>query len=121
MLKNLITLYTLLFAVLLQGQYATVTFDPERNTLNEGQPIPAETAWHLTGPVGDNIHLAEARVYERADMKRLLQTSQWKRSEWNSDGRFLIPIDMKLQRSTPWCWSSTSRSAIPPQLPLRLR
>ena len=102
MLKNLITLYTLLFAVLLQGQYATVTFDPERNTLNEGQPIPAETAWHLTGPVGDNIHLAEARVYERADMKRLLQTSQWKRSEWNSDGRFLIPIDMKLQGNSKY-------------------
>lgn len=97
MLKNLITLYALLCAILLHGQYATVTYDPERNSLNEGQPIPAETRWYLAGPVGDHIHLAEVRIYDRADMKRLLHTSRWERNEWSADMRFLIPVDLKLQ------------------------
>jgi hypothetical protein len=97
MLKNLIVALTLFIGSISSGQYATVVFEPERNTLNEGLPLPAETRWYLTGPVSERTHIAEARIYDRVDMKKLLYTGRWERTEWNADRRFLIPMDLKLE------------------------
>ncbi|HQX00217.1 MAG TPA: hypothetical protein PLS30_14825, partial [Flavobacteriales bacterium] len=88
---------TLATAFALRAQYAMVVYEPERNFLNEGQPLPAETRWMLTGPISDRMHIAEVRVYERADMKKLLHTARWERTEWNADKRFIIPVDHKLE------------------------
>lgn len=95
-LKNLLAPSLVLLMTVSYGQYATVVFEPERNTLNEGMPLPAETRWMLTGPIGDRMHIVESRVYDRADMKKLLYTSRWERTEWNADRRFLVPMDLKL-------------------------
>ncbi|MBP9178834.1 MAG: hypothetical protein KBF67_15190, partial [Flavobacteriales bacterium] len=70
MRKSLLLLATLATAFALRAQYAMVVYEPERNFLNEGQPLPAETRWMLTGPISDRMHIAEVRVYERADMKK---------------------------------------------------
>ena len=100
MLKPLLTATAFLAAAaLLNAQYAMVVYEPERNFLNEGQPLPAESRWMLTGPVGDRMHIVEVRIYDRPDLKRLLHTSRWERTEWNADKRFIIPVDLKLNGS----------------------
>jgi len=98
-LRQLAFLIPLLTTVLAQAQLATVVYDPERRTLNEGQPLPAETRWMLTGPVAERMTLAELQLFDRKDQKRLLFTGRWEQSEWSNEPRFLINVDEKLHGS----------------------
>lgn len=95
-LAFIIPLFTSMFA---QAQLATVVYDPGRRTLNEGQPLPAETRWMLTGPVAERMTLAELQLFDRKDQKRLLFTGRWEQSEWSNEPRFLINVDEKLHGS----------------------
>ena len=91
------TMAALTPAIWALGQFATVVYEPERRQLNEGQPLPAETRWMLSGPVSDKTELVELRIYDQPDRRRLLHTAQWIRTEWSGERRFLIPVDLKLQ------------------------
>jgi len=92
---------TLLFALFLvhsgTAQYAPVVYDPTRGLLHEGQPLPAEEKWTITGPVQETIGLVEARVYEDAGLKRHVATGRWERSAWSSAVNFNIPMDQLLR------------------------
>jgi hypothetical protein len=99
MTRSLFTL--MLFPFLLTSvstaQYSAVVYDPMRGLLHEGQPLPAEKKWTITGPLQETIGLVEARVYEDAGMKHHLATGRWERSAWSSAVNFNIPIDQLLR------------------------
>ncbi len=97
-LRQLAFLIPLLTTVLAQAQLATVVYDPERRTLNEGQPLPAETRWMLTGPVAERMTLAELQLFDRKDQKRLLFTGRWEQSEWSNEPRFLRTIGTRSRK-----------------------
>jgi hypothetical protein len=84
------------------SQYAPVVYDPTRGLLHEGQPLPAEDKWTITGPVQETIGLVEARVYEDAGMKRHVATGRWERSAWSSAVNFNIPMDQLLRGNTQY-------------------
>ncbi len=95
------SLYTTIFFILLThigtAQYAAVVYDPMRGLLHEGQPLPAEEKWTITGPLQETIGLVEARVYEDAGLKHHVATGRWERSAWSSAVNFNIPMDQLLR------------------------
>jgi len=95
-------LIVLLSTMSLTAQYASVVYDPTRGLLHEGQPLPAEGKWTITGPVQENIGLVEARVYEDASMKRHVATGRWERSAWSSAVNFNIPMDHLLRGNSSY-------------------
>ncbi len=81
------------------AQYETVLFDYERNYFNQGQPLPAESYFILSGQIDTDIQLVEAIVYraQKKDEKPLYQAS-WKRRFNNQEGEtFEIPMNYKLR------------------------
>ena len=79
------------------AQYQPVVYDPGSNLLGNGQPLPAEKQWSITGPVSADIGIVEALVYEDAAMKHLATRGRWERTELNSDASFNINLDQKLR------------------------
>ncbi len=79
------------------AQYQPVVFDPGSNLLGNGQPLPAEKQWSITGPVAVDISIVEALVYEDAAMKHLATKGRWERTEFSSDASFNINLDQKLR------------------------
>ena len=90
-------LFALLLTSIASAQYASVVYDPTRGLLHEGQPLPAEEKWTITGPLQATIGLVEANVYEDAGMKRRVAKGRWERSGWSSAVNFNIPIDELLR------------------------
>lgn len=79
------------------AQYQPVVFDPASNLLGNGQPLPAEKQWSITGPVAEDISIVEARIYEDAAMKHLATTGRWERTDQSNDPSFNINLDQKLR------------------------
>lgn len=92
-----VTTTLLFFGLAVSGQYQPVAFDPATNLLGNGQPLPAEKQWSITGPVSSDIGIVEARVYEDAAMKHLATTGRWERTELSDAPTFNINLDQKLR------------------------
>lgn len=105
----------------LTAQYTTVTYEPERNLLNDGRPLPAETRWMLTGPVSDRMGIVELRVYERADQKHLVHTGRWERPERNTEQRFIIPVDKALYGNEEYTLVLEFFEPVPPEVTAAVR
>lgn len=94
-LFTLILLFLVTFPI--AAQYAGVVHDPARNLLHEGQALPAEQKWSITGPVAPHIGLVEVRVFEDAAMERPFATSRWERSTWSSAVSYNVPMEQLLR------------------------
>lgn len=95
----LFSIFILLSSSTLMAQYETVLFDYERNYFNQGQPLPAESYFILSGQIDTDIELVEALVFraQKKDEKPLYQAS-WKRRFNNREGEtFEIPMNYKLR------------------------
>lgn len=79
------------------AQYQPVVFDPVANLLGNGQPLPAEKQWSVTGPVAADIGIVEVSVYEDAAMKHLAAKARWERTEFSSDASFNVNLNQKLR------------------------
>ena len=80
------------------AQYETVVFDYERNYFNQGQALPAESYFILSGQIGQNIELVEVDIYKpRKNRKKPLYQSAWKRSYANVGENFEVPMNYKLR------------------------
>ncbi|MBK7286070.1 MAG: hypothetical protein IPI95_02615 [Flavobacteriales bacterium] len=79
------------------AQYQPVVFDPGSNLLGNGQPLPAEKQWSITGPVAPDIGIVEARIYEDAAMKHMATKGRWEQTELGNSPSFNINLDQKLR------------------------
>ena len=87
----------LLSSTYLLAQYQPVVYDADRSLLGNGQPLPAEKQWSVTGPVAQDIGIVEVKAFEDAAMKHLAATGRWERTEWNTDPTFNVNMDQKLR------------------------
>lgn len=82
------------------AQYETVLFDYERNYFNQGQALPAESYFILSGQIDQKIELVEALIYRSQKKQgKPLYRSSWKRSFTNKGETFEIPMNYKLRGS----------------------
>lgn len=83
--------------LLAHAQYQTVVYDYERNYFNQGQPLPAETNFILSGQVPKDVDYVEVEVYKGGKHKKPQYISAWKRSYTNKSETFEIPVNYKLR------------------------
>jgi hypothetical protein len=85
------------------AQYKNVTFDYERSSFNEGQPLPAESYFLVSGEVAPEVEIVEIRVLQGSekDSKPLYQ-GIWKRPEIKNGNTFQIPISYNLRSNSKY-------------------
>jgi len=98
-MKKIYTLVTcLLFSYPLFAQYETVVFNYDRTYFNEGQPLPAESNFMLTGETGGNIGMVEIAIYGSPDTnKKPLYRNAWKKGPSSSENSFTLPVNYPLR------------------------
>ncbi len=99
-MKNFI-LFSLLaiFSQSVVAQYKTVDFNYEKSTFNNGQPLPAETYFELTGDISRAINMVEVQIYDENGYpsRDPLYSKTWKRPFNNTTERFVIPLNYSLR------------------------
>lgn len=95
------TFYTILFCLLFtaaSAQYETVVFNYERAYFNEGQPLPAESNFILTGDAGNDVDMVELKIFSSPDMDNspLFQKS-WTKRATSPQNTFTIPVNYPLR------------------------
>jgi hypothetical protein len=85
------------------AQYKNVTFDYERSSFNDGQPLPAESYFLVSGEVAPEVEMVEIRIFPASekDAKSLYQ-GIWKRPEIKEGNTFQIPISYNLRSSSKY-------------------
>lgn len=81
------------------AQYETVDFNYEKSTFNNGQPLPAETYFELTGNISRAINMVEVQIYDENGYPERdpLYSKTWKRPFNNTTERFVIPLNYNLR------------------------
>ncbi len=102
MKKVLLTLALFFSAIALNAQYETVVYDAANNNFDNGQPLPAETNFAITGGILDNVDLVDVEIYRNNKFNRPVFTTNWKRNEGSKVGAFQIPINYKLRRNSDY-------------------
>ena len=98
MKKNYTLLICLLFSYPLFAQYETVVFNYDRSYFNEGQPLPAESDFMLTGETGKEVGMVEVAIYGSPDTnKKPLYRNAWKKRPSSADGGFILPVNYPLR------------------------
>jgi hypothetical protein len=100
MRKIYLLLVCCLWCFPLLAQYETVVFNYDRMYFNEGQPLPAETKFILTGTVGRRISMVEVSIYDSPDDdEAALYTNAWKKGPGSTENMFVIPVNYPLRGS----------------------
>ncbi len=91
-----------LFAMLCNigfAQYKKVDFNYEKSTFNNGQPLPAETYFELTGDISKAINIVEIQIYDENGYpsRKPLYQKLWKRPFNHTAERFVIPLNYNLR------------------------
>jgi len=82
----------------LAAQYKTVMFNYERAYFNDGQPLPAESKFIITGDVPPNIDMVGVKMYSSAntDDKPIYQNG-WTEQPMSRRNIFTVPINQPLR------------------------
>jgi hypothetical protein len=102
-MKKLILVLTAVMGYLCSGfgQYATVSYDIEKNYFNEGQPLPAEKSLMFTGVVPPSVDIIEINIFHfksRNDKNRLYVAS-WKDFDNNANASYNLAVNYPLRAS----------------------
>ncbi|QCR21038.1 hypothetical protein [Pontibacter sp. SGAir0037] len=88
----------LLLSFPLFAQYETVVFNYDRSYFNEGQPLPAESNFLLTGEAGEHVGMVEILIFGSTDTsKEPLYRNTWKSRAANPQGSFTLPVNYPLR------------------------
>ncbi|WP_347158336.1 hypothetical protein [Pontibacter chitinilyticus] len=95
-------LYVLLIFMIVSmpamAQYKTVMFNYERAYFDDGQPLPAETKFIVTGETSPTIGLVELKLYESSNTKKEpFYQNSWKRRVGSRQNTFSIPVSQPLR------------------------
>ncbi len=100
---NYMKKYYALFIFLLSStsvfaQYKTVVFNYDRTYFNEGQPLPAESNFIVTGEAGNAVEMVELTIYGTQDTsKDPLYRNVWKKRPSGTDINFTLPVNYPLR------------------------
>lgn len=102
---SILTLLGLLFSsTTIIGQHQAVSFDYEKASFNNNQPLPAESHILVQGDVPKNVTIIELSVFDgkgREDRKPLY-TVLWKKPFDKEAERFNLPVNYKLRGSSEY-------------------
>lgn len=102
-MKNILFIcFVLFFSTSLFSQYETVVFDEEKKYFNQGQALPAETNFMITGETSEETKYIEILIYKAGKRKTPLYISTWKRPITNTATQYQIPINYKLKSDTDY-------------------
>lgn len=88
----------LISSVPVMAQYKTVMFNYERAYFNDGQPLPAESKFIITGDVPANIGMVAVKLYRSADTdKEPFYKNAWTRQPTSRNNTFVVPINQPLR------------------------
>lgn len=102
MKKVLLTLVLALTTIVLNAQYETVVFDATNNNFDNGQPLPAETNFAITGGTLIDVDLVEVEIYKNSKFSKPVFSTDWKRNEGSQVGAYQIPVNFKLRRNSDY-------------------
>jgi hypothetical protein len=101
---TLITLSLLCVSISVKAQYKIVSFDYERASFNENQPLPAETHILIQSSIPDNITYVELFAYEakgKEDRNPSIVVA-WKRPIDKEVDKFSLPMHYKLRGNSDY-------------------
>lgn len=86
------------------AQYKAVNFDYEKNYFNQGQALPAEDYFMVSGAVNSGIDLVRVEVHRggKVAKDKPLYVSTWKRSFANTGQTFELPMNYKLRGNSEY-------------------
>ncbi len=86
------------------AQYKAVNFDYEKNYFNQGQALPAEDYFMVSGNVNNGIDLVEVEVHRSGKIEKNnpLYATTWKRSFNNTGQTFELPMNYKLRGNSEY-------------------
>lgn len=80
------------------SQYKTVVFNYERAYFDDGQPLPAESKFIISGEAGATIDVVEVKIYHTANTdKAPFYTNTWEHKATNSATTFTLPVNQPLR------------------------
>ncbi len=95
--------FYLLFVVLMVSlpglaQYKTVTFNYERAYFDDGQPLPAESKFIISGQTTPNVEIVEVKIFYSSNTNKapFFQNS-WERRPTSPIGIFSLPVNQPLR------------------------
>ncbi len=86
------------------AQYQTVMYDYEKNYFNQGQALPAEDYFMVSGSVPQSVDYVEIEVHKsgKVDKNKPLFVATWKRSHTNTSQTFDVPVNYKLRGNSEY-------------------
>ncbi|KAA5538956.1 hypothetical protein [Adhaeribacter rhizoryzae] len=99
-MKSTSILLTILLIISLPAtaQYKTAIFNYERAYFDDGQPLPAENRFIISGETGANIDIVELKIYHSANTAKVpLYQNTWERRETSPVNTFTLPVNQPLR------------------------
>jgi hypothetical protein len=80
------------------GQYKTVIFNYERSYFDDGQPLPAENKFIISGEAGANIDIVEVKIYHSPNTdKGAFYQNTWEKRATSPPATFTLPVNQPLR------------------------
>jgi len=85
------------------SQITTVNYDNEKNWFNQGNDLPAETHWAISGQIEEVVKLVEIQIYSNSDFsKNPIYVNHWERP-FNFNGQtYTIQINKNLRGNSEY-------------------
>ena len=81
-----------------KAQYKTAIFNYERAYFDDGQPLPAENKFIISGETGANIDIVELKIYHSANTaKAPFYQNTWEKRATSAPNSFTLPVNQPLR------------------------
>ncbi len=84
------------FGLALNAQYPSVVYDYEYNQFNQGDLLPSETYFNISGQVPADVSKVEVVIF-KANKEKPVYMTEWTRSTGNQNTSLSIPVKYKLR------------------------
>ncbi|QMU29776.1 hypothetical protein [Adhaeribacter radiodurans] len=91
-------LLPLILSLPVLAQYKTVIFNYERAYFDDGQPLPAENRFIISGGVSANIDIVEVKIYHSSNTEKApFYQNTWEKRPTSPPATFALPINQPLR------------------------
>lgn len=81
----------------IHAQNATVYFDYQNNTFDSNQPLASEKYLQIHGRINKDVQLVKIELLKNRKMTKVKSSSIWKRPFGNTEEKFILNFNHKLQ------------------------
>ncbi|PSR57011.1 hypothetical protein AHMF7605_27760 [Adhaeribacter arboris] len=96
--KFYISLFLLIVSLPVVAQYKTVVFNYERAYFDDGQPLPAENKFIISGEASANVEIVEVKIYHSPNIKKSpFYQNTWEKRATSPPATFTLPVNQPLR------------------------